>query len=115
MCVKQHIYPLLAAQRRRLGLSQKELAARAGLRREKLNRLESRGDDVSVEEFSRLLDAVGLELAVCEKGKAPLPPFARPDGSDFSSARRLRAARFRKASFLDGSKAKIRSWGKLPG
>lgn len=114
VCVKQHIYSALAVQRRRLGISQKELAARAGLRREKVNRLESQGEDVSLEELSRLLDAVGLELAVCEKGKAPPSPFARRKDPDSFSARRLGAQDFRKASFIDGSKARIRSWGRLP-
>ena len=62
MCVKQHIYPILASQRRRLGLSQQELAARAGLRREKVNRIESKAEDVSLEELSRLLDAFRCPL-----------------------------------------------------
>lgn len=112
--MKQNIYPLLAAQRRRLGISQKELAARAGLRREKVNRLENKGEDVGLEELSRLLDAVGLELAVCEKGKAPPSLFARVEGPGSLSARRLKPRNFRKASFIDGSRARIRSWGKLP-
>jgi len=102
--VKQHIYPLLASQRRRLGLSQQELAARAGLRREKVNRVESKGEDISLEEMSRLLDAVGLELAVREKGQA----------SPADSARHLVPQEFDKASFIDGSKMKILSWGKVP-
>jgi transcriptional regulator with XRE-family HTH domain len=104
MCVKQHIYPVLAAQRRRLGLSQQELAARAGLRREKVNRVESKGEDISLEEMSRLLDAVGLALVVQEKSAAPLPHAARP----------LAPREFDKASFIDGSKAKILNWGKVP-
>lgn len=113
--MKQHIYPVLASQRRRLGLSQQELAVRAGLRREKVNRVESKGEDISFEEMSRLLDAVGLVLAVHEKGEvlsssssalsvAPLP----------HDVRRLMPLEFNKASFIDGSKAKILNWGKVP-
>jgi len=102
--MKSHIYSLLASQRRRLGLSQQELAARAGLRREKVNRIESKAEDVSLEELSRLLDAVGLVLVVQEKSAAPLS----------HAARQLAPREFDKASFIDGSKAKILSWGKVP-
>ncbi len=102
--MKSHIYSLLASQRRRLGLSQQELAARAGLRREKVNRIESKAEDVSLEELCRLLDAVGLELVVQEKSAAPLS----------HAARQLAPREFDKASFIDGSKAKILSWGKVP-
>lgn len=110
MCVKQHIYSLLASQRRRLGLSQQELAARAGLRREKISRLESKGESIGFDELCRLLDAVGLELAVQEKG---MQPSSAPS-SVSNAARALPPREFRKASFIDGSKAKILSWGKLP-
>jgi len=103
--MKQHIYPVLASQRRRLGLSQQELAARAGLRREKVNRIESKAEDVSLEELSRLLDAVGLEFVVREKGEAASLP---------QSVRHLAPREFDKASFIDGSRAKILSWGKVP-
>jgi len=114
MCVKQHIYSLLASQRRRLGLSQQELAARAGLRREKVNRVESKGEDISFEEMSRLLDAVGLVLVVHEKGKVLSPPSALSAASLSHAARQLVPQEFDKASFIDGSKAKILSWGKVP-
>jgi transcriptional regulator with XRE-family HTH domain len=110
MCVKQHIYAVLAAQRRRLGLSQQDLAARAALRREKISRLESKGESIGLDELSRLLDAVGLELAVKEKEAQPAPA-----ASSLSAAPRSLPPRdFRKASFVDGSKARILSWGKLP-
>lgn len=88
-----------------MGLSQQELAARAGLRREKVNRIESKSEDVSLEELCRLLDAVGLEIVVREKCEAVSLP---------QSARRLAPREFDKASFIDGSKAKILSWGKVP-
>ena len=104
MCVKSHIYLILASQRRRLGLSQQELAARAGLRREKVNRVESKGEDLSFEDMCRLLDAVGLVLVVEEKKDSPVP----------DEGRRLAPKAFDKASFIDGSRAKILSWGKVP-
>lgn len=111
MCVKSHIYALLASQRRRLGLSQNELAARAGLRREKVSRVESKGEGIGFDELCRLLDAVGLELAVREKG---VESSALPAASPSNAVRSLPPQEFRRASFIDGSKAKILSWGKLP-
>lgn len=111
--MKQHIYPILASQRRRLGISQQELAARAGLRREKVNRVESKGEDIGVEELCRLLDAVGLQLAVCEKGQAPSSSML-PAASRSQFVQRLAPQDFHKAAFIDGSKAKILSWGKVP-
>lgn len=114
MCVKQHIYPILASQRRRLGISQQELAARAGLRREKVNRVESKGEDISLEELSRLLDAVGLELVVREKGQVPSSSSGLSAASPSHSVRHLVAREFDSASFIDGSKAKVLSWGKVP-
>lgn len=108
--MRQQIYPALAAQRRKLGLSQEALAVRAGLRREKVNRVESKGEDISLEELQRLLDVVGLELAVREKsesGSSPVSASAYP-------ARQLVPKNFERASFIDGSKARIVSWGKIP-
>ena len=112
--MKQHIYPILASQRRRLGLSQQELAARAGLRREKVNRVESKGEDISFEELSRLLDAVGLEFVVREKGEAPSQSYAYSAPSLSHAARQMAPQEFDKASFIDGAKVKILSWGKVP-
>ena len=86
------------------------MAARAGLRREKVNRIESKAEDVSFEELSRLLDAVGLVLVVQEKREAPSLPAASPT----HAGRQLAPRGFDKASFIDGSKAKILSWGKVP-
>lgn len=108
--MKQHIYPLLASQRRKLGMSQQELAARAGLRREKLNRIESRGQDIGFEELCRLLDALGLELYVREKGRAD--SSYEPESGQ--AGRRLVPQEFHEASFIDGSRAKILNWGKVP-
>lgn len=106
--MKQHIYARLIAERRRLGISQQELAVRAGLRREKVNRLESKGEDAGLDDVLRLLDALGLELAVREKGQAPA------SRSRSNAKRRLRAGDFREEAFIDGSKASIRDWGRFP-
>lgn len=112
MCVKSHdIYPLLASRRRMLGMSQQELAARAGLRREKVNRLESKGEAIGLDELCRLLDAVGLELSVSDKGTAkPSVRGSVPSQRSHS----LVPGDFEKASFIDGAKAKIIDWGKVP-
>ncbi len=112
MCVKQHIYSILASERRRLCLSQQELAARAGLRREKVNRVESKQEDISFAEMSRLLDAVGLVLVAQKKGEAM--PSSLPAAPDSNEARGLVPQEFDKASFIDGSKVKVLNWGKVP-
>ena len=114
MCVKQHIYSLLASERRRLRLSQQELAARAGLRREKVNRVESKGEDISFEELSRLLDAVGLEIAVRAKDKAPLQSYPHSGPPLSHAARQMVPQAFDRASLIDGAKVKILDWGKVP-
>ena len=111
MCVKSHILHVLAAQRRRLGLSQQDLAARAGLRREKVNRVESKGEDLGFEDMCRLLDAVGLVLVVQEKSAELASSSALPLSHQ---ARALTPRPFEEASFIDGSKAKILNWGKVP-
>jgi transcriptional regulator with XRE-family HTH domain len=100
------LYPLLAARRRQLGLSQQDLASRAGLRREKVNRLESRHEDIGLEEFCRLLDAVGLELAVQDKQRGAKRPAAAP--------RSLPPGNFEQAALIDGAKARVLDWGKVP-
>jgi transcriptional regulator with XRE-family HTH domain len=92
-------------------MSQQELAARAGLRREKLNRIESRDQNIGLDELCRLLDALGLELYVRERRGSPLE---RDGYRSADSARKLVPQEFHKASFIDGSKAKILSWGKVP-
>mgnify|MGYP001561694373 FL=1 len=80
------------------------------MRREKVNRVESKGEDISFEEMSRLLDAVGLMLVVQEKSEA----LSLPAASRSHAARQLAPREFDKASFIDGSKAKILNWGKVP-
>jgi transcriptional regulator with XRE-family HTH domain len=100
-CVKSHIHKILAAKRRLLGMSQNELALRAGLRREKVNRVESRGENIGLDELSRLADALGLELQLAEKVEEERPAATSPKLSS-------------RGSFVDGARARIVDWGKLP-
>lgn len=92
-------------------MSQQQLAARAGLRREKVNRIESKGEDVGLEELARLLDAVGMELAVRRKGQAPHAAVSR---SLSEAERYLVPQSFEEAALVDGSKVRILSWGRIP-
>jgi len=118
--MKQHIiYPLLASRRRMLGMSQQELAARAGLRREKVNRLESKYEDIGLDELCRLLDAVGLELSVSDKRVASSARGSARQRQQLSvpaskQSHNLMPGDFEKAAFIDGAKAKILDWGKVP-
>ncbi|MCE9639330.1 MAG: hypothetical protein K8S22_04130, partial [Betaproteobacteria bacterium] len=97
-----------------------ELAVRAGLRREKINRLESKGEDIGIDELCRLFDAVGLELRVAKKGAAGSPAVphiashAHADSQSLHPEHRLVPEEFHKAAFIDGSKVKILNWGKVP-
>ena len=104
--MKSHnIYELLASRRRELGLSQQELADRVGMRREKVNRIESQRIEIGLGEISRLLDVVGLVISVEKKLGAKQ---AR------SNSHGLAPRDFESASFFDGSKAKVIDWGKTP-
>ena len=105
------IYSLLAARRRELGLSQQDLAQRAGLRREKVNRIESQRADVGLDEIYRLLDVLGLQISVDRKPAAKRivqSDVANPDSHG------LMPDDIAKASFVDGSRAKVVDWGKAP-
>ena len=84
---------------------------RAGLRREKVNRIESKGEDASFEDISRLLDAVGLVLVVQEKNSAAAPSSTLPLSH---SSRPLVPRPAEEAMFIDGSRSKILNWGKVP-
>lgn len=113
------IYPLLASRRRMLGMSQQELAARAGLRREKVNRIESKYEDIGLDELCRLLDAVGLEISVSDKrpssAKGPAGKRHQLSVPAANQSHNLKLGNFDKAAFIDGAKAKILDWGKVPG
>lgn len=117
--MKSHIlYRLLASRRRMLGMSQQELAARAGLRREKVNRIECKYEDMGLEELCRLLDAVGLEISVADKGASSARGSARQRHQSGVPASKkshnLKPGDFEKAAFVDGAKARILDWGKVP-
>lgn len=73
---------LVRESRRRAGLTQAELAARAGTTRSAIAHLESGRPDVSLNRVVRLLRPCGFDLEV-----AILPH----DDSDFAQAERLRS------------------------
>lgn len=93
-----------------LGMSQHELAMRVGMRREKINRIESKCEDMSLDQFCRLLDAVGLELSVSAKQ----PSRASSKQRQPVSAHDLEPASFDQAALIDGAEARIVDWGKVP-
>lgn len=95
-------------------MSQQDLAALAGLRREKINRVESRHEDVSLSDLGRILDALDLKLVVAAKGQAGDDRGAAEKAGDWPSGNHvLKPLRMADASFIDGAKAKILKWGKV--
>ena len=110
----KHIYPIITAQRRLLGLSQQDVAALAGLRREKINRVESRHEDLSLSDLVKILDVLDLELVVAAKREENDVPGAATRADDWPSGNHvLKPERMADASFIDGAKAKILKWGKV--
>jgi len=105
------LYAVLVARRRELGLSQQELAERVGMRREKVNRIESQRMEVGLNELSRLLDVLGLEISVSRK---PIANRAHSNHVAHVNSHGLAPEDFEKASFFDGSNAKVVDWGKVP-
>ena len=119
ICMNKHIYPILAARRRVLGLSQQALADLAGLRREKVNRVESRREDISLADLGKLLDAVGLTLAVTAKdGSEPLADAVASQRSGKAAAlqknHKLKPKPMAEAAFINGARAKIVNRGMVP-
>ena len=97
-----------------LGLSQQELAALAGLRREKVNRFESGMEDIFLSDLARLLRVLGLELRAAEYN----PSSSGDDvavGPMSDRQRQLVPAQLEEAAVLDGSKIKVIDWGRVPG
>ena len=97
-----------------LGLSQQELAALAGLRREKVNRFESGMEDIFLSDMARLLRVLGLELRAAE--------YSPSSSSDdmvveriSDRQRQLVPAQLEEAAVLDGSRIKVIDWGRVPG
>lgn len=98
-------------------MSQQELAERAGLRREKVNRFESKGEDISLSDLCRLLDAVGFELIASLANKDAPKLMQQPAWRSSALVLHepaLAPQSFKNARFMDGSKAKVVSWGKVP-
>jgi transcriptional regulator with XRE-family HTH domain len=95
-------------------MSQQDVAALAGLRREKINRVESRHEDVSLSDLVKILDALDLKLVVAAKGQGDDDSDAAAKTDDWPSGNHvLKPERMADASFIDGAKAKILKWGKL--
>ena len=115
MCVKEHIYRVISARRRVLGLSQQKLADRIGLRREKLNRVESKREDIGLGDLCRLMDALGLDLDVTVRPRASRSSKHRGADENVVTPASLIARNFDESGFIDASKAKIVSWGRIPG
>ena len=114
MCVKSHIVPVISAQRRLLGLSQQDVATLAGLRREKINRVESRYEDLSVSDLVKILDVLDLKLVIAAKEAHDEDARAVSKADDWPSGNHvLQPARMPDASFVDGAKAKILKWGNV--
>lgn len=76
--------------------------------------MESKGEDIGIEDLCRLLDAMGLELIVSQKGEAKSPAGDLPSKASFRHENRLMPQAFHEAAFIDGSKVKVLSWGKVP-
>ena len=95
-------------------MSQQDLAALAGLRREKINRVESRHEDISLSDLVKLLDALDLKLVVAAKGNEDDDAAVANKGSEWPPGNHvLKPERMADASFIDGAKAKILKWGRV--
>ncbi len=68
----EELAPLLIDQRKKLGLEQKDMYMRIGMKQQQYQRLEA-GNDVKLSTLLRVLEGLGLELAVTPKEtKEPL-------------------------------------------
>ncbi len=118
----------VTTRRKDLGLSQAELAQRAGITRESLNRFESKGGDIRFSNLLAILGALGLDLQL---------QISRLEGNSNCEVRRIRnwesfvrgrqqaldeqmrrtevsPDRFSPLSLVDGKEVKIVSWGDMP-
>ena len=59
----------LIAKRKELGLTQSALGARAGMKQSAVARIESRRISPTLDTIQTLLEAVGLDICVCESDK----------------------------------------------
>jgi transcriptional regulator with XRE-family HTH domain len=114
--MKQHLSSVVKARRRMLEMSQQALAERAGLRREKINRFESKGEDISFNDLCKVLDALGYEIIAAPKhGKKESADDGKWRSSYIPPAEQNLAPRsFKEAGLIDGSKARVINWGKVP-
>jgi len=63
----------LQGRRKTLDLSQTEVAGRLGLSQNRLSELESRPDTLTVEQLLALLNVLGLEMLIRERGTGAKP------------------------------------------
>lgn len=95
-------------------MSQQDVAVLAGMRREKVNRVESRHDDISLSDLVKLLDALDLKMVIAAKEDEDDNAGAVNKGGDWPSGNHvLKPERMEDASFIDGAKAKILKWGRV--
>jgi transcriptional regulator with XRE-family HTH domain len=83
------IVAAIIRQRKRLGLTQAQLAQRAGISRRTMVAFEAGQHDIGVRKLLRLLDSTGLALAVKEAGSRPVESELRTlfdDGDDDDDA-----------------------------
>jgi HTH-type transcriptional regulator / antitoxin HipB len=64
----KQIGAILSARRKTLELSQAEVASRLGLSQNRLSELESRPETLTVAQLLALLNVLGLELTLAERG-----------------------------------------------
>ena len=62
---------LIAARRRALGLSQRQLAAKLGISQNYLSQIEAEQRKLSAERLLDLANVLGLELVIRDKQQAP--------------------------------------------
>lgn len=73
----EEIVAAIVARRKMLGLTQEQLAHRAGLSRRTIISVEAGRHDIGIRKLLRLLDSTGLTLSVKEGGSRPLEPDLR--------------------------------------
>ena len=78
----EEIVAAIIARRKMLGLTQAQLAERAGVSRRTIIAVEAGQHDIGVRKLLRLLDSTGLTLSVKEGGNRPMESELRTLFSD---------------------------------
>ncbi|WP_413113964.1 helix-turn-helix domain-containing protein [Thaumasiovibrio sp. DFM-14] len=71
----EEIATLLTEQRRKLGIEQKGMYMRIGMKQQQYQRIEA-GSDVKLSTLLRVLEGLDLELSISPKGRKELPVSA---------------------------------------